>query len=360
MWLPTCLVLLAGPWLPPQEGSPSAFEDSGPEWVERRLAAMGTWLEVRLRGADRAATLAASERAVRAIEACEMRLSTWRADSELARLNRAPLHEAVELSPELADDLARAARLWRLTDGAFDPGMGALVRAWGLRTGGRQPSSEELAAARAVGGFSAFELEGRRAVRHHAGATIEEGGFGKGLGLDQAVAALIEVDVTEAVIDLGGQIVAFGGACVVTLADPLQRRRPVLELRFDSGSLATSGNSEHGILVDGVRRGHLLDPRTGEPAEDFGTLSVWASDATTADGLSTGLYVLGPEAAFRWQARHPECELLVLLPRDGGIQALASPGWRGRLRSLVPELQISFFEEAPFPPGPTEAAGFPR
>jgi thiamine biosynthesis lipoprotein len=308
---------------------------------------MGTWLELSVEAPERARALEASERAVRAIEACEARLSTWREDSELARLNRATPGQEVSLSPELAGDLERARTFWRATGGAFDPGLGALVSAWGLRSGGRAPTAAELQAARAVGGFAAFELEERRAVRRHPLAAVEEGGFGKGVGLDAALAELASAGIAEARIDLGGQLAVLGSPCTTVLADPRERARRVLELRFDAGSLSTSGNSEHGIVVDGVPRGHLLDPRTGAPAEDFGSLTVWSSDATAADCLSTGLYVLGPEQAFRWRVRHRSdqpIELLLLVPSGERLVALASEGWRGRLRPLVPELELRFVD----------------
>ena len=325
-----------------------APRSAGAAQVERRLAAMGTWFDLAVRDRDREHALAASERAVRAVEAVEARLSTWREDSELSQLNHAPVGTAVELTEELAADLERARRYWRATEGAFDPGLGALVAAWGLRTGGRQPSAEELAAARAVGGFAAFELDGRRAVRLQPLAAIEEGGFGKGIALDAALAALRDSGVTEAELDLGGQLAVLGAPCTSALADPRDRARAVLELSVPAGSLATSGNSEHGILVAGVHRGHLLDPRTGEPADDFGSLSVWAADATAADCLSK-LFVLGPEGALRWQAAHPEVELIVIEARGDRLLARATSGWRGRLRPLVPDLELSFVTEGSLP-----------
>ncbi len=339
------LLWLAGP---PQDPLASAAR-AEPARVERRLSAMGTWLELTLEAPERALALAASERAVRAIEACETRLSTWQEDSELARLNRARVGEAVTLSSELAADLARARCFWRATEGAFDPGLAALVVAWGLRSGGRSPAPEELTSALAAGGWAGFELEDRRAVRRHPLAGIEEGGFGKGVGLDAALAVLAAAGITQARLDLGGQLALLGSPWTTTLADPRDRARAVLELCFDRGSLSTSANSERGILVDGVRRGHLLDPRSGQPVEDFGSLSVWAADATAADCLSTGLYVLGPERAFRWRAAQratEPVELLVLLPQGERLLALASEGWRGRLRPLVPELELSFVSDA--------------
>ena len=127
--------------------------------VERRVMLMGTSLEIAVEAADRETALAASERAVHALEAAEARLSTWREDTELARLNRAPAGEPFALSPELASYLAAARRCWEETDGAFDPAVGPLVQAWGLRQGGRRPSAEEQRAAVAAAGFGDLRLE---------------------------------------------------------------------------------------------------------------------------------------------------------------------------------------------------------
>jgi hypothetical protein len=132
----------------------------------------------------------------------------------------------------------------------------------------------------------------------------------------------------------------------VAIAHPADRRRPLVALALDpaaGGSVATSGNSERGITVAGERRSHLLDSRTGEPAPDFGSLTVWAPTALRADCLSTGLYVLGPEAALAWAAEHPGVEVVVLRAARGGsggagesVEVLATPGLEGRLRVLDP------------------------
>jgi hypothetical protein len=133
----------------------------------------------------------------------------------------------------------------------------------------------------------------------------------------------------------------------VLIAHPADRDRPLVALALDpgaGGSVATSGNSERGITVGGERRSHLLDPRTGEPAPDFGSLTVWAPTALRADCLSTGLYVLGPEAALAWAAERPGVEVLILrVARAGasgageGVEVLATSGLEGRLRVLDPE-----------------------
>jgi FAD:protein FMN transferase len=316
-----------------------------PVAVERRLGLMGTELEIQVEAVDRATALDASEVAVRALEGSEARLSTWRQDSELARLNRAPVGTPVQLSPLLAAELSGVRHWWQETEGAFDPGIGALVAAWGLRSGGRVPTAEERERARDAGGLAALALDpDGRAVRLRPGLILEEGGWGKGAGLDAAVAALREDGrATAALLNLGGQVAVYGPSAswTVPLADPRDRQRAVVALTISAGSLATSGNSEHGFERNGVRYGHLLDPRTGAPARDFGSLTVRAPTALAADCLSK-LYVLGPDGALAWARTHPGVEVLALRTDGDRLRALASPGLRGTLKPLVPEVEIEF------------------
>jgi len=152
------------------------------------------------------------------------------------------------------------------------------------------------------------------------------------------------------VLDLGGQVAVYGpGPWTFPVADPRDRQRPVLALTLAAGSIATSGNSEHGFERGGVRYGHLLDPRTGEPARDFGSLTAWAHRALAADALSK-LFVLGPDAALAWAQAHPGVEIVILEPRAGGLRARATAGWQGRLAALVPDVEIEFASRAPEPP----------
>jgi len=325
--------------------------------VERRVMLMGTALEIEVEATDRPAALAASEKAVVALEAAEARLSTWRDDSELARLNRAPVGERVALSPRLAADLATARHWWQETGGTFDPAIGPLVKAWGLRQGGRQPSEAERAAAMDASAMDGLELDHGIAVRRRAGLTLEEGAWGKGAGLADAIAALAsDPAVRRATLDLGGQVALYDrqersarAPWKVPVADPRQRHQAVIELTVDGGSLSTSGDSERGIVVDGRKLSHHLDPRTGFPVPSFGSITVWTESPLDADCLSTGLYVMGPEKALDWVTGHPGIEALVLRPvpakRGEEIEALATAGFAGRLRALESTVHIHFWKQ---------------
>ncbi len=319
------------------------------ERVDRRVGAMGTGLTLEVEARTRAEALAASEAAVRAIGAVEARLSTWRDDSELARLNCAPVGEIVAVSPALRADLELCDRWWRATAGAFDPNVGALVEAWDLRGAGRIPTADQLASARAAGDFAqGFALEPGGCVRRRERARLEEGGFGKGVGLDAALDALRARGVTSAVLDLGGQVALLGGSRLRwSVAHPQRREQAVLAWDFERGSIATSGNSERARVVDGRRIGHLLDPRSGEPAPDLGSVSVWAERAADADVLSTALFVMGPRKACEFAAARDDFALVWLERTPQGLTVHASESLRTALSVLDGSVQLEFIPPAP-------------
>ncbi|MCY3003432.1 MAG: FAD:protein FMN transferase [Planctomycetota bacterium] len=324
--------------------------------VERLAGCMGTSLRLVVEGPSRKDALLASEAALRAVEAVEARLSTWGTTSELARLNATPVGTPFELSGELAADLAGCVAWQRASAGAFDPSVGALVAAWDLRGAGRVPDESELVRARQATGLErTFRIEGRRATRLVEGARIEEGGFGKGCGLDAGLAALAQAGARGS-LDLGGQVATLGRTLELELADPRDRNRPVLAWRLESGSVATSGNSERGRVVDGVRVGHLLDPRTGRPAPDHGSVAVWSASAASADAFSTAAFVLGPDAALKWAAESGgetgRVELVVLGVEGDVLVARATAGLAGRLRVLAPDVRLQLEGQAVQRTGP--------
>lgn len=340
---------------PPLLGS----EDAPPARVPRWIHAMGTDLQLVVEARDRSTALKAGEAAVRAVEATEERLSTWRDESELSLLNRQPAGEPFLLSPELASELELARQCWIDTAGAFDPGLGSLVDAWDLRGEGRIVPARRVDLARSSAGMRHLELRAGRGLRRHAGLRIEEGAFGKGAALDHAIEALAAEGATWAWLDFGGEVAVFGGPAPfrIGVADPTRREREVMRLAVDGGAVATSGNSERARTVEGDPIGHLLDPGTGRPARDFGSVTVWAPSALVADCLSTGLYVMGCDEALSWASRRQGVEVLVLEPDPaGGLRAIATAGLRGRLEPRAEQVRLSYFK----PPRGTSAASADR
>jgi thiamine biosynthesis lipoprotein len=290
---------------------------------------MGTTVGIRVAAPTREGALRASEAAVLALADAADRLSTWQAGGALARLNAAPVRQAVVLDAATAAELGVALACAAQTEGAFDPTVGALADAWGLRRGGALPGRRALRQARRATGHHLLQLDGPAATRLHAGLRIEEGGFGKGAALDAALAAAAAAGATAAVIDAGGQL-ALRGPGRVAIAHPARRHEAAVVFALDGGHVATSGNGEQSFTVDGRRYGHLLDPRRGRPAPIWGSVTVFAERGLAADCLATALYVLGPDDGLRW-AGQADVAALFLVDAQGGLRARASPSWLSRV-----------------------------
>ena len=310
--------------------------------VERTVLLMGTWATLMVQAADRPAGLRRLERMVGRIERVEASLSTWRADSVLSALNRRPVNEPFALPPALCGLWPRLARWQRLTGGAFDPAVGRLVEAWGLRTGGAVPAPDALRAAHAASGFARFRFDAEACrVTRTADATLDAGAFGKGEALRRLAA-----DSSAGppwLVDFGGQIAVGGapaeGGWPVALAHPSRRHQAVLDLTLATGSLATSGASERSPTVEGRRLAHILDPRSGRPVHRAESVTVWHEDPLAADVLSTALYVLGADDGLDYAERH-EVAAVFLVPdlADAGAARLtvrASPTFRARFPAVA-------------------------
>jgi thiamine biosynthesis lipoprotein len=285
--------------------SPNAAQRDQPVRIERTVFLMGTLATLVAESVDRETGLARLERMVRVIERTEAEISTWREDSVLGAVNRQPVGAPFPVPAASCGLLSRVAEWHAETNGAFDPAVGSLIDVWGLRREGRQPGDGELRAARAAAGLEHLSVDSEACtVTRRTAVTLDAGGFGKGEALDRVRAA--ERGRSGAwFIDFGGQMAVDGaaseGAWTVGIAHPARRGTSVLELALAAGSLATSGGSERDLLLDdGVRIGHVLDPRSGRPVSRAASVTVWHESAFVADVLSTALYVMGPDDGLAW------------------------------------------------------------
>lgn len=288
--------------------------------LDRTVLAMGTELCLHLEGPSRLAE--ASEAALAETARIEAACSTWDPASAWSRLNAAQ-GRPVALDREWLGLLGQM-KAWQVrTEGAFDPVLMALMRAWGIRQGGKTPDPRALVEARRASGADLLELDAAAGTARlaHPAAGVEEGGFLKGYALDrmrQAAATPVGL------LDFGGQLLAWGRPAEVSVADPVDRRQPRLSFLLRNASLSGSGTSERGR--------HILDPRRGEPCPAWGSTAVVAADALTADVLSTALYVLGPQAGLAWAERQGVAAAFLL--NDGTVRM--SPAFRSLHPTLIP------------------------
>ncbi len=271
------------------------------ETVRLACRAMATRFELVLQGDDAVRLRAAGEEALAEIERLEARLSFYRASSDIGRINAGAGHAPVPVAPPVFHLLQQAARLHGLTDGAFDPTVGPLMRCWGFAGGaGHRPAPAALTAARALTGMHRVHLDPDRytVAFERPGMLLDLGGIGKGYAVDEAVALLREAGVERALLHGGTSTVyALGhpeAAWRVALPHPATEA-PLAVVSLTDEALSVSACRGKAFREDDLTYGHVLDPRTGHPVRGAVLAAVAAPSATATDALATALLVLGQD-----------------------------------------------------------------
>lgn len=289
------------------------WEQKAPDVQRRTRVAMGTVVEVQVRGLDEVRAEQALSAALAEIERIDSLLSPEGAQSEVWRVNQQQ-GRVVEVSVELYSLLEASDAFWRLSDGAFDAGLGALVDVWGF--GGASPavpSEHDLLTALEVSGWGQVRLEGdQRALIRSPGLKLNLGGIGKGYAVDRAVEVLRQEGVTQGLVNAGGEIRSLGDGWLVGVQHPRQANRLLKTARLDEMAVATSGDYEQYFSENGRRYHHILDPHTGLPAQGVQSATVVAKTCLEADVLSTALFVLGIEEGLRLAEQLPEVEAMMV------------------------------------------------
>lgn len=266
---------------------------------------------------------AAAEDALDLIDRLEAQLTVYRPTSEVSRLNRLAAQAPVPVESRLFDLLAFSARLSEETCGAFDITTGPLIKAWGFyRRQGRVPESDEIAEALDRVGMTHVKLNPeRRSVQFHKrGMEVNLGSIGKGYALDRAAIKLWDDWGVRSALLHGGtsSVLAIGtppgepNGWAIGLKHPWEPSRRLATVRLRGRALATSGATYQNFEYNGRKLGHLLDPRTGRPAEGIALATAFAPTAAEADALATAFYILGAEAAWRYCESHPDVSAVIL------------------------------------------------
>ncbi len=324
------------------QGLPAAQKVDPSPPVIRRGTVMGAPWNLKVEGSNRQVAIAASELVVRELSRAQQRLSNWLPDSELSQWNRSAPGRPLPCSPKLAQEMAQAEHWRQVTRAAFSPLLEPLVQAWDLRGQGRIPSAAELSRALAASDPRGLTWQGTQPVRG-TGALVASGGFGKGAAMDAAAATLAAEDSVSFTLNLGGQILVHRRTETLNIAHPEHRDQSIATWIADSGSLATSGHSERGLLIDGCEYSHILDGRSGQPAPDFGSVTVWCRTAIDADCLSTALFVLGPEKGLQLASSLPNVRALFVENTTAGLRLRATQSCKPYLQSTHP---IQWFDES--------------
>ena len=290
--------------------------------------AMATEFAIDYRAAGGVDATDAALAALATVAQVEDQLTIYRDWSEVVEINQNAATRAVEVAPDLFKLLQLSDWLARATGGAFDVTSGPLSRVWGFfRREGRVPGDDELAAARAVVGYDKLDLCAELSTVRFAerGVEINFNSIGKGYALDRAANLLLERGVEDFLMHGGrSSVVAWGSprgdsaaGWIIGVPHPLRPGENAGEVRLCNRALGTAGAGTQFFEHEGRRYGHVIDPRTGWPAEGVFTATAIAATAAEADALATAFYVLGPGGAAEYCAAHDDVAAVLVCPSAG-------------------------------------------
>jgi thiamine biosynthesis lipoprotein len=307
-----------------------------PHLAERAAVSMGSELRLSAWTTDDRATVAAFNQVFAEFERLESLLSVWRPGSDVRRLNDAAGVRPVAVSPETREVLHAARRASESTAGKFDITFGGLADVWKFDhdQDNRVPTADEIRARLPLVDFTAVQVDDGAGTAFIArpGVRIHLGGIGKGYAVDRGAAILRAAGVRDFLIQAGGDLYASGRrgdrAWRAAIADPRATATSFAAMDLANETFSTSGDYERFFIKDGRRYHHILDPDLGEPARGCRSVTIVTSSAVAADGLSTAVFILGPEAGLALIERLEGVEGVIVSDRN---EVLISSGLKNRL-----------------------------
>ncbi|HSN38958.1 MAG TPA: FAD:protein FMN transferase [Burkholderiales bacterium] len=271
-----------------------------------------------------------------ALDAVDRKMSTYRPDSELSRLNRHASDAPFALSAETLSVFATARQVSEASGGAFDVTAGPLVNAWGFGPDKhhRVVPRGELAQLRRSVGYRALEIDyaGRRITKADPRLYADLSGIAKGFGVDRAAQALEALGIGNYMIEAGGEVRARGTnderrPWQIGIEQPeAWPRRPRYVVPLTDLAMATSGDYRIYFEQDGRRYSHEIDPSTGNPiTHRLTSVTVTAPQCALADALATALIVLGPERGYALAERLGLGAYFIMRDPDGKLHDRQTP-----------------------------------
>jgi thiamine biosynthesis lipoprotein len=344
------LTLLALAWL---------LAGCGPQapWRQESYV-FGTRVELLIVGVSEAQARAAGNRVLAEFDRLHRTYHAWQ-PSELSALNEAiAAGRAQEVTAEFAGYIREAQTIAAAGDHLFDPGIGRLVALWGFHTDDIQPRVPDPAALKALlaqhPSIADLRLDGNRVSSRNKSVALDFGGYLKGVALDRAAASLKQDGIANALINIGGNVMALGtrDGRGTPWRVGIQHPRPQgvggaplasLDLR-DGEAIGTSGDYHRYFEIDGRRYCHLLDPRSGFPADATQAVTILSAPGPAAgmrsDALSKPIFIAGPE----WRAMAARLDVAAVLKVGADGTASATPAMRARLKIEVPDLKLNAVE----------------
>jgi thiamine biosynthesis lipoprotein len=288
-------------------------------------AAMGSSLEIEVFGPDQALCERAVQAARDEIDRLDRMMTDWKPESPLMDVNRAAGIAPVKVPPELFFIVERSVRMSELTGGTFDITFAGAGKLWNWRAPEpKVPDPGTVKASLANVGWKNIVLEAkeRTIFLRRPGVKIGLGGIGPGYAADLAMGKIRDLGIRDACVNMSGDLFVSGrkdGApWNVAITHPRRKGENLMILPVSNAAVSTSGDYERYFMKDGKRYCHIIDPRTGYPADRCQSVTIIAPSTAFADALAKGVFILGPEEGMALAERCEGVEAVVVAA-DGTV-----------------------------------------
>jgi thiamine biosynthesis lipoprotein len=310
--------------------------------VERSFASMGSQLHLSVWTTDPIETASAFDMIEQEFRRLEDLMSNWRDASDIQKLNAAAGDHPVPVAPEIRELLRTANQVSEWTNGKFDVTFGVMSGLWKFDYQNEDetiPDPMEVARRRKLINYRDLKVDEQRgtAFLAHEGMVANLGGIGKGYAVDRARNILQAAGFRNFMIQFGGDMYVAGNAgdrpWRLGIQDPRGTDNHIFaSIELSDSTFSTSGDYERFFIKDGRRYHHIIDPATGEPSIGCRSVTIVGNSATIADGLSTGVFIMGPEAGMALIEKLPDVEGVIVSSKN---EVLVSSGLKGRLTVLA-------------------------
>jgi len=258
--------------------------------------------------------------AISEITRIEKLISSWDPESETALINKNAGIKPVKVSLELFNLIERTKKISEITEGAFDISYASMDKIWKFDGSMKyKPTEAEIKESIAKVGYDKIILntENHTVFLKQKGMKISFGAVGKGYAADKAKELLISKQVVAGIINASGDLTTWGTKAsgekwLIGIANPLSKDKIFSWLPIVESSVATSGNYEKYVVIDGKKYSHIIDPRTGYPSRGINSVSVFYKSAELCDALATAVFILGKDAGLDLINQLPMTEVILV------------------------------------------------
>lgn len=291
------------------------------EWHHREAAIMGTRIAVEAWHEDAAAAEAAIDAVIAEMRRIDELMSHYKPESQLSRVNREAAAGPVRVDPELAQLIARSLEFSELTGGAFDISYASVGYLYDYRDH-RRPTEQQIRDALPGVNWRHIEVDpAESTIRfRRPGMRIDLGGIAKGHAVDRSIAILRARGIAHATVTAGGDSFVLGDRrgrpWVIGIRHPDDAQRVIARIPLEDAAISTSGDYERYFDEGGVRYHHIINPKTGMSATGVRSVTIIAPTSTLAEGLTKGVFILGPERGIALAESQPDVDAVIV--RDDG------------------------------------------